>query len=79
VASETLGGLPTPSGSAAQRFSFTEAPASYADFLGSRQSSNGDFTTARSYYQMVRLNSQIFVIGGASASGVLNSVERHGQ
>jgi hypothetical protein len=55
------------------------AAATVAKVLGKFQSASSGLTTPRAYFQFVRLNAQIFAIGGNNGAGATNIVDQHPQ
>jgi hypothetical protein len=79
VASEALGSFASPAMSSASRYPVDDLTSDPAKLLGSFQSSSASFITSRAYYQMVRLNSYLYVIGGTNGTSALGSMELHQQ
>jgi len=75
VATETLGLEPQPSGSATTRFEYNEAGTG-DQVIRNRQSVNVSFVVSRSYYDMARLMSFIYAVGGNDGFGAISSIER---
>jgi hypothetical protein len=80
VASQSVGGPPSPANYSGSRFPFYANPAgALTAILGGRTSFSTTPSTTRAYYQMLRLNAYIFVVGGYADTGVNGSIERHQQ
>ena len=88
VQDQDVGGAPAPWNAACTRFPiYTNTKAApgntdYTKVLGDsneKQSSSTSPSMVRAYYQMVRMNAYIFVLGGHNGTAATGSVERHEQ
>ncbi|MBI5482047.1 MAG: hypothetical protein HY906_24540 [Deltaproteobacteria bacterium] len=76
AASQTIGGGPSVINSASKRFPFDTNPSAPNLVILNNQAGAPAPITPRAYYQLVRLNGYIFIVGGHSGAAGLNSVER---
>ena len=78
--SQDVGGVPSVQNSASKRFPFDTNPSATNLVILNNQAGAPQPLTPRAYYQLVRLNGYIFVVGGhsgaATPDGALRSVER---
>jgi hypothetical protein len=78
VRRERLGEPPDPSASTATRFVF-DGDASPSEILSDRQSASASMRVPRAYYDLLRLGSFLYVIGGNDGSGAVGVIERSHQ
>jgi hypothetical protein len=78
VQRERLGEPPDPSVSTATRFVF-DGDASPSEILSDRQSASASMRVPRAYYDLLRLGSFLYVIGGNDGSGAVGVIERSHQ
>jgi hypothetical protein len=76
VESEDLGYDPSVGGSAASRVVFYPDADDPAQILDDLQSDSTSFGTDRAYYELVRVNGYIWIIGGDDGTGPIASIER---
>jgi hypothetical protein len=76
VATETIGDDPNPGTSSASRLQFLSDADPSTGILHSWQSSSSSMDVQRAYYQMVRVNGYLWIVGGNDGDGPVASIER---